>query len=56
MVAPDGYLRAVGVLFLWADLADDRGVGDLFTYINRDVIVVDNKEGIRSLDAFSCYL
>ena len=43
MVAADGDLRAVGVLLLRADLAEDRGVGDLFTSFGRDVIVVKNK-------------
>ena len=28
-VAANGDSRAVGVLLLWADLADDQGVGDL---------------------------
>ena len=49
-------MYAVGVLIFWADLADDRCVGDIFTSIGRDVTVVDKEEGIRSLDALYCYL
>ena len=56
MVAANGDLRAVGVFLLWADLADDQCVGDLLTSIDRDVMLVDNKEGISTLDAFSCAL
>ena len=56
MVAANGDLRAVGVFLLWADLADDQCVGDLLTSIDRDVVLVDNKEGISTLDAFSCAL
>ena len=41
---------------MWADLADDRGVGDFLISVGRDVMVVDNKEGIYYLDAFSCDL
>ena len=41
---------------MWEDLADDRGVGDLLTSVGRYFIVVDNEEGIRPLDAFSCAL
>ena len=41
---------------MWADLADDRGVGDLLKSVGRDVMVVGNKEGICSIDAFSCAL
>ena len=55
-VAADVDSRAVGVLLLWVDLADNQGVGDIFTSVGRDVIVVDNKEGIRTLNAFSCSL
>ena len=39
---------------MWADLADDQGIFDLFASVGRDAIVVDNEEGIRSLDALSC--
>ena len=39
--------------FRWADLVDDRGVVNLLTPASRDVIVVDNEEGIRPLDALS---
>ena len=56
MVAADGDLRVVGVFLLWVDLADDQGVGDLLTSVSRDVMLVDNKEGIFPLDAFSCAL
>ena len=49
-------MLAVGVFILWADLADNRGVGDLLTYVGRDVMVVDNEEGICPLDALSCAL
>ena len=42
--------------FRWADLVDDRGVVNLLTPASRDVIVVDNEEGIRPLDALSCAL
>ena len=49
-------MHAIGVLLLWADLADYRGVGVLFTSVDRYVIAVDNEEGIFPLDAFSCYL
>ena len=56
MVAADGDSRAVGVLLLWDNLADNQGVGDIFTSIGRDVIVVDNEEGIHPLDALSCAL
>ena len=56
MVAADGDSRAVGVFILWADLADDRGVGDFLTSIDRDVVVVDSEEGIRPLNTFSCAL
>ena len=41
---------------MWADLADDRGIGDFFTSVGRDVIVVDNKEGTRPLGALYCDL
>ena len=54
MVAADGDLCVVGVFLLWVDLADDQGVGDLFTYVVKDVMVVYNKEGIHPLDVFSC--
>ena len=53
MVAVDGDSRAVGVFLFWADLVDDQGVGDILTSVGRDVMVVDNKEGICTLDAFS---
>ena len=56
MVAADGDSRAVGVLLLWADLSYNRGVGDIFTSVNRDFIVVDNGEGICPLNALSCSL
>ena len=56
MVASDGDLHAVGVLLLWADLADDRVVGDILTSVSRYFMVVDNEECIRSLDALSCDL
>ena len=42
-VAADGDLHEVGVLLLWAYLADDRGVGDIFTYVGWGVLVVDKK-------------
>ena len=38
---------------MWADLADNRCVGDFFTSVGRDVIVVDKKEGIRPLNTLS---
>ena len=41
---------------MWEDLADNRGVGDILTSIVRDVMVVNNEEGICSLNAFSCAL
>ena len=56
MFAADGDLRAVGVFILWEDLADDQVGGDLLTSVVRYAMVVDNKEGIRPLDAFSCAL
>ena len=56
MVDADGYSRAVGVLLLWADLADNRGVGDLLMSVVRNVVVVDNEEGICPLDALFCTL
>ena len=56
MVAADGYSRAVGVFLLWADLADDQCAGDLLMSVDRDVMVVNNEEGICSLNAFSCAL
>ena len=43
----------VCALLFWADVSDDRGVGDLFLSIDRDVIVVDTEEFIRPLDSFS---
>ena len=55
-VAADGDSCAVGVLLLWEDFTDDQGVCDLFTSVGRDFIVVDDKEGIRYLDALSCSL
>ena len=56
MVSADGDLRTVGVLLLRANLADNKGVGDLFTSVGRYVILFDNKEGIHSFDTLSCSL
>ena len=49
-------MRAVGVLLLWEDLADNRGVDGLLTYVGKDVILVDNEEGIRPLGTLLCSL
>ena len=38
---------------MWEDLADDQGVGDILMSVGRDVMVLDNEEDIRPLDAFS---
>ena len=46
----------MGVLLFWEDLAEDQGVVDIFTSVRRDVIVVDNEEGIFPLNALSCSL
>ena len=53
MVAVNGDSRAVGFLLLLEDLADNGVVGDIFTSVGRDVIIVDNEEVVYPFDALS---
>ena len=54
--AADGDSHAFEFFLLWVDLTDNRGEGGIFAFFSRYVIMVDNKEGIHTLDALSCDL
>ena len=50
-ITTDGDLGAVQVILLRTNLADDRGVADLLALVRRDVLIVNEKEGVGA-----CYL
>jgi hypothetical protein len=43
-VATDSDMGVVGVILLWANVADHHGMTDLLALVGRDVLVVDEKE------------
>ena len=47
-------VRAVGIAFLWADLANYFGVGDFGSAVGWDVFESDDKERVGSLDTLAC--
>ena len=47
-------MRAVGIAFLWSDLAYYFGVGDFGSAVGWDVLESDDEEGVGSLDALAC--
>ncbi len=47
-ITTDGDTGAVQVILLRTNLADDRGVADLLALVGRDVLVVNEKEGVGS--------
>ena len=60
VIATYGDAGAIGVLFLGENCADHGGVGDLFASIEGNILLIDDKEGIRAFDALdfsvcSCY-
>ena len=51
--AADGNVGAVGVCLFGTEFANNLGVGDFFAVVGRDVILMDNKEGVSDFDPFS---
>ena len=49
-ISSDGDARAVGIAFLWADLANHFGVSDFIFAVGRDIFEADEEEGVGSLD------
>ncbi len=47
-ITTDGDMGAVRVILLRTNLADDRGVADLLALVGRDVLVVNEEEGVGS--------
>ncbi len=45
-VAADGDAGAVWIVLLRTDLTDDHGVADFLALVERDVVVVDETEGV----------
>ena len=50
MVATDRNSGAVGFGFLWVEITDDLGIGDVPPKIHWDFFVVDNMEGVSAFD------
>ena len=46
-------MRAVGIAFLWADLANYFGIGDFVSAVGWDVFELDDVEGVGSLDTLA---
>ena len=54
MISANGDARAVGIAFLWSDLAYYFGVGDFGSAVGWDILESDDEEGVGSLDALAC--
>ena len=53
-ISSDGDECAVGIAFLWSDLAYYFGVGDFGSAVGWNVLELDDEEGVGSLDALAC--
>ena len=53
MIAANGDARAVGIVLLWAYLANHFGVSDFLSAVGGDIFEADEEEGVGSLYTFS---
>ena len=52
-ISTNGDARAVGIAFLWTDLANHFGVSDFISAVGGDIFESDEEEGVGSLDTLA---
>jgi len=52
VVASDGDVGTIRVIFLWLHLTNHHGVADFLSFVGWDVVIVDDKEGVSARNPF----